>query len=836
MRALTRIAAAAALAVASSSAATTPHLIPIADSPLTLVIDVASPTSFRLGVRNGATYAPSAIEQETVRRHLPPAPSQQVTYGAQSGLLTTFGALVAGPDGSWTLYDAANATLLSSSLPPYMTNGSATRDAGIALPVTSLAAVDGPGAACLGNGMFGPPFYYNRAALYFALAVSGWFYDPVAPHCYPASFDGRLGDVTPPPRDPMCPGNGTQPGTDASGSTRSPTFPGGLSGTTEASCCEACAGDANCVAWVWSDGSDPDPTGNCWPLASFDGTNQHKGRVFSPIPPTPAAQAWWAMGLAADFYLAPAADALAYNTAYYQLTGSPEIPPLYAFGLTATYWGYDTMLEVEGNMTAFRDGRFPVSTFVLDYDWFLNNDPDVDFGYDKIMFGPHNFTHPPGSSVPNASTTGPSDLFAHFQNDINMHWGGIRKPRSYSNIPFANASGWLLPNNFSVGAGDNNYNMTAPGWAQWYASNHLHFLQDGVSMWWNDEGETQYYTYSWWNNVQRNVSETVSPGKRFWSINRSFQPGMQSNAATTWTGDRQDCSHTTFLSFATAGQQYIACDMTAPSANVLVRQYQDNAFSSIMRVHAMHGTPRFPYLWGGEAQQEAFRAALNTRYHFIPHIYSLAHRLRATFHPIIQPASWLFSSNAASFPLAVADATYMMGDTILPADVSTSNSPDPNENVTHVNIPPGLWYAFNDTLALEGPILDLTYEDVPLDKIVVFIAAGAILTLNRDVVQHTGELGGALEVHVYAGADGAFTLVEDDGATTQYIDSPATATRSTAFAWDDAAKTLSWTVSGTFSGPNSYVTLDPVLLFVANATAPVAKGPVVIGASGTVQF
>jgi hypothetical protein len=277
-----------------------------------------------------------------------------------------------------------------------MTNGSATRDAGIALPVTSLAAVDGPGAACLGNGMFGPPFYYNRAALYSALAVSGWFYDPVAPHCYPASFDGRLGEVAPPPRDPICPGNGTQPGTDASDSTRSPTFPAGLAGTTEASCCEACAGDANCVAWVWSDGSDPDPTGNCWPLASYDGTNQHKGRIFSPIPPTPAAQAWWAMGLAADFYLAPAADALAYNTAYYQLTGIAEMPPLFAFGLTATYWGYDTMLEVEGNMTAFRDGRFPVSTFVLDYDC----------------------------------------LFAHFQNDINMRWGGIRKPRSYSNIPF----------------------------------------------------------------------------------------------------------------------------------------------------------------------------------------------------------------------------------------------------------------------------------------------------------------------------------------------------------------------------------------------------------------
>ena len=67
------------------------------------------------------------------------------------------------------------------------------------------------------------------------------------------------------------------------------------------------------------------------------------------------------------------------------------------------------------------------------------------------------FVHAPGSSVPNATTRTPADVLAHFHRDINMRFGGIRKPRSYSNIPFCNASGWLLPNNFSVGAGDNNW-------------------------------------------------------------------------------------------------------------------------------------------------------------------------------------------------------------------------------------------------------------------------------------------------------------------------------------------------------------------------------------------
>jgi hypothetical protein len=101
----------------------------------------------------------------------------------------------------------------------------------------------------------------------------------------------------------------------------------------------------------------------------------------------------------------------------------------------------------------------------MDYDWWNTPaNPNLDFEYDPVMFGHHVFVHPPGSVVPNATTDGPVQLFEHFQKDINFHWGGIRKPRSYNHIPLSNASGWLLPLNFSVGAGDNNWNMTAPGW------------------------------------------------------------------------------------------------------------------------------------------------------------------------------------------------------------------------------------------------------------------------------------------------------------------------------------------------------------------------------------
>lgn len=347
----------------------------------------------------------------------------------------------------------------------------------------------------------------------------------------------------------------------------------------------------------------------------------------------------------------------------------------------------------------------------------------------------------------------------------------------------------------------------------------------------DDEGETQFFTYAWWTLAQAAQYAAVRPGERMTTLNRAFTPGLQRTAAISWTGDRQDCRHVIALHFTTAGQPYTACDMTAPDATVLVRQYQNAVFLPIMRVHAMHGTPRFPFLWGGAAHAAAFRAALNLRYAFVPFLYSLGHRLRATGTPIALPASYVFPDAAPdAFPVALGDATYMVGDVLLPADVSFDVA---TENSTTVNVPPGLWFAFNSTAALVGPLVALARDDVALDELVLYVRAGAILPLARDVVQRTDDLGGALTVHVYAGADGAFDLVEDDGHSLAY---QAGAVRRTAFAWDNAARTLSWTVSGPFAGDaNSFDTAWPVL-FVANATAPVAHAPVPLGSGGSVSF
>ena len=304
---------------------------------------------------------------------------------------------------------------------------------------------------------------------------------------------------------------------------------------------------------------------------------------------------------------------------------------------------------------------------------------------------------------------------------------------------------------------------------------------------------------------------------------------MQRYAASTWTGDDQDCSHFKVLGYVAAGQPYHECDMTSPTPTVLVRQYQNAVLSPIFRVHQMHGTPRFPFLWGTPEHHAAMRDALNLRYALIPHLYSLAHAAHRDLVPLAAPASWLFPGDG---PLA---STYVYGGTLLPTDVSVAREgPAPGENTTTVFLPPGVgWFPFNATARLAGG-QRVTRANVPLREFVFYVREASILALQGGAapIQHTGMLGGELALHVYGGGDANFTLFEDDGESANYG-----VARATTFAWSQASRTLAWTVAsnGFAGGVNDFVVMR-ALLFEAGAGAPVEKGGLPLLAPGSVAF
>jgi len=77
--------------------------------------------------------------------------------------------------------------------------------------------------------------------------------------------------------------------------------------------------------------------------------------------------------------------------------------------------------------------------------------------------------------------------------------------------------------------------------------------------------------------------------------------------------------------------------------------------------------------------------------------------------------------------------------------------------------------------------------DAPIEKMPILIRQGAILPMGP-VVQYAGERPDApLDIRIYAGADGKFTLMEDEGDNLNYQQGAYSAID---FSWNDAQKTL----------------------------------------------
>ena len=79
-----------------------------------------------------------------------------------------------------------------------------------------------------------------------------------------------------------------------------------------------------------------------------------------------------------------------------------------------------------------------------------------------------------------------------------------------------------------------NINYSLPAARDWYATHQKHYLDDGVEFWWNDEGETAWFTYLLWNEAQAAQWVENRPRTRHFTINRAWQPGMQRFPAVAW--------------------------------------------------------------------------------------------------------------------------------------------------------------------------------------------------------------------------------------------------------------------------------------------------------------
>ena len=284
----------------------------------------------------------------------------------------------------------------------------------------------------------------------------------------------------------------------------------------------------------------------------------------------------------------------------------------------------------------------------------------------------------------------------------------------------------------------------------------------------------------------------ASDKKRVFILSRSAFAGDQRYGVTAWSGDINS-DFLTFrrqipagLNFALSGIPYWTTDIGGfvsgdpgdPAYRELfVRWFQFGTFNPILRVHGTRKTDQNE-LWsyGPEAQKILVNFD-RLRYRMLPYIYSLAWKTTSEGYTLMRPLVMDFRSDVQAQNTG---DQFMFGPAFLVNPVT-----EPTATTRRLYLPPSKWYDFWSGSALAG---ERSVEaDAPLDRMPLYVRAGSILPLGPDEEWSTEKPADPIELRIYRGADGDFTLYEDENDNYNY---EKNLYATIPFHWDDAKRTL----------------------------------------------
>jgi alpha-D-xyloside xylohydrolase len=283
--------------------------------------------------------------------------------------------------------------------------------------------------------------------------------------------------------------------------------------------------------------------------------------------------------------------------------------------------------------------------------------------------------------------------------------------------------------------------------------------------------------------------------KRVFILTRSAFLGQQRNATVVWSGDVYG-TFMTFarqipagLNFALSGIPYWTTDIAGygwpwerdtrdPSYQELyARWYEFGVFCPIFRTHGHRANDTNEVFSYGPVTPILIQYD-ELRYRLLPYIYSLAWRVTSEDYTIQRPLimDWRNDPKVA----AIGDQ-FMFGPAILVNPVTEEGATS-----RWLYLPPtSAWYDFWSGEKLEGG--RRIEAQAPLDRIPLYVRSGSILPLGPEVEYADQQTSSAIELRVYRGADGSFTLYEDQGDTYAYEKG---ASARVPIRWDDKSGTL----------------------------------------------
>lgn len=306
-----------------------------------------------------------------------------------------------------------------------------------------------------------------------------------------------------------------------------------------------------------------------------------------------------------------------------------------------------------------------------------------------------------------------------------------------------------------------------------------------------------------------------SDKKRVFILSRSGYAGVQHNAAALWSGD-VDPNWETFrrqipagLNLSVSGVPYWTTDIggfvvanpDVPAYRELyIRWFQFGAFCPIFRAHGTRSTNQNEIWSYGPEAQKILTSYDQLRYRLMPYIYSVAWKVTNEGYTMMRPLVMDFRTDVQAQNIG---SEYSFGPAILVAPVTEQDA-----SVKRLYLPKIKWYDFWTGEALDGG--HFVNTNAPIETLPLFVRAGSILPLGPDVEFATAKAADPIELRVYRGADGDFTLYEDEGDSYTYEKG---AHAVIPFHWNESKQILSiGDRQGEFSGMSSSRTFHVVFV------------------------
>lgn len=528
---------------------------------------------------------------------------------------------------------------------------------------------------------------------------------------------------------------------------------------------------------------------------------------------------WSEMGDRVEYYFIKGDNLDGVVKGYRTVTGKAQVMPKWAMGFWQSRERYKTQDELTGALREYRERNIPIDNIVQDWSYW-----PVD-AWGSHDFDPARFPDPKGmvDDVHAMDARIMISVWPKFYHTTDNYKAFDEKGWMYNRAVRDSIRDWIYP-----GYIGGFYDAFVPEARKlfWDQMNEKLYSK-GIDAWWMDASEpdilsnaSMAYRKELMNPFSTGVVEeffnaysivnaaaiyegqrSVAPDERVFLLTRSGFAGLQRYSTATWSGDigtrweDMKAQIPAGLNFALSGIPWWTMDIGGfcvenryarakeGSADLdewrelNARWFQFGAFCPLFRSHG-----QYPYREIYNIAPEGHPAYNSMvwydklRYALMPYIYSLAGKTHFDDYTVMRALVMDFGYDRSVFDIG---DQYMFGPSLMVCPVYEYKA-----RSREVYLPAGDWYDFNTGRHLEG---GRTIEaDAPYERMPLFVRAGAIIPTGGEIAS-TATPQHDLTIEVWAGADGTFTLYEDEGTNYNYEKG---AWSTVPLVWNDATATL----------------------------------------------